>query len=196
MGHKVVEAGPAFDYERYLAAQKVIWAASTAQSLDALAGLLRRPVEESGLQQTTLAVYRHGHTLNAASLIAAIAVYDKITRVVGEFLAVHDVLVTPTCAISPELLGTYNPDRPGRSIDTVFADMAPKETFSALFNGTGSPAISLPLGWTQNGLPIGVQFVAAFGRDDLLLRLGAVLEAEYAWHHRKPSAHITQDCLN
>ncbi|RUX27624.1 amidase [Mesorhizobium sp. M7A.F.Ca.US.011.01.1.1] len=192
LGHKVVEAGPVFDYERYLAAQKVIWAASTAQSLDELAGLLRRSVEEACLQQTTLAVYRHGRTLDAASLIAALAVYDQITRTVGEFLAVHDVLVTPTCAISPELLGTHNPDRPGRDIDTVFADLAPKETFSALFNGTGSPAISLPLGWTQNGLPIGVQFVAAFGRDDLLLRLGAVLEADYAWHQRKPPTHITK----
>ncbi|RVD53446.1 amidase, partial [Mesorhizobium sp. M7A.F.Ca.ET.027.03.2.1] len=192
LGHKVVEAGPVFDYERYLAAQKVIWAASTAQSLDELAGLLRRPIDEASLQQTTLAVYRHGRTLDAASLIAALAVYDRITRTVGEFLAVHDVLVTPTCAISPELLGTYDPDRPGRDIDTVFADLAPKETFSALFNGTGSPAISLPLGWTQNGLPIGVQFVAAFGRDDLLLRLGAVLEADYAWHQRKPPTHITR----
>lgn len=192
LGHKVVEASPVFDYERYLAAQKIIWAAFTAQSLDELAGMLHRPIDASYLQQTTLAVYRHGRTLDAASLIAALAVYDQITRTVGEFLATHDVLVTPTCPITPEPLGTHDPDRPGRDIDTVFADLAPKETFSALFNGTGSPAMSLPLGWTKTGMPIGVQFVAAFGRDDLLLRLGAVLEAEYAWQRRKPPIHITK----
>jgi amidase len=190
LGHHVVEAGPRFDYAPYLEAQKVIWAAFTAQSLDELSALLSRPIDESCLQQTTLAVYRHGKTLDAASLISALAQYDQVTRIVGEFLAQHDVLVTPTCPTTPEAIGKHNPDRSGRTIDTVFDDLAPKETFSALFNGTGSPAISLPLGWSQSGLPIGVQFVAPFGREDTLLRLGAVLEAEYAWSRKRPPVHV------
>jgi len=190
LGHDVVEAGPHFDYEPFLAAQKVIWAAFTAQSLDELAAFLKRPLDESCLQQTTLACYRHGKTLDAASLIAALAEYDKVTRQVGEFMAQYDVLVTPTCPTTPEPVGTYNPDRPGRDIDTIFADLAPKETFSALFNGTGSPAMSLPLAWTPSGLPIGVQFIAPFGREDILLRLGAVLEAEYAWSTKRPPVHV------
>ena len=190
LGHHVVEAGPGFAYEPYLAAQKVIWAAFMVPSLDELAGLLQRPIDESCLQRTTLAVYRHGKTLDAASLIGALSIYDQVTRVVGEFLATYDVLVTPTCPITPELLGTHDPDRSDRTIDSVFADLAPKETFSALFNGTGSPAMSLPLAWTKAGLPIGVQFVAAFGREDLLLRLGAVLEAEYLWSRHRPPVHV------
>jgi amidase len=190
LGHHVVEAGPNFAYEPYLAAQKVIWAAFTAQSLDELAGMLRRPIDESGLQQTTLAMYRHGKSLDAASLIGALGVYDQITRAVGEFLASHDVLITPTCPITAELIGMHDPDRPGRSIDTIFEDLAPKETFSALFNGTGSPAMSLPLGRSKAGLPIGVQLIAAFGRDDLLLKLGAVLEAEYKWVRHRPPVHV------
>lgn len=190
LGHSVTEASPQFPYEPYLDAQKVIWAAFTAQSLDELAELLHRPIDDTGLQQTTLAVYRYGKTLDAARLIAALATYDQVTRTVGEFLAQFDVLVTPTSPASPETVGTYDPDRPGRTIDTVFEDLAPKETFTALFNATGQPAISLPLGATASGLPTGVQLAARFGREDLLLRLGAVLEAEYTWGRRRPSVHV------
>jgi amidase len=191
LGHTIVEASPVFAYEPYLDAQKVIWAAFTTQSLDELAGLLHRPIDETCLQQTTLAAYRHGKTLDAARLINALAVYDQVTRVIGEFLAGFDVLVTPTSPTTAEKIGTFGPDRPGRTIDTVFDDLAPKETFTALFNATGSPAMSLPLGWTASGLPIGVQLAGAFGREDVLLKLGAALEAEHGWERRRPPVHIT-----
>jgi amidase len=138
-----------------------------------------------------MAVYDYGKTLSAAQLISALAVYDQVTRKIGEFLAGFDLLVTPTCPTLPEPIGTYNPARPGTTIDTFFADLAPKETFTALFNGTGSPALSLPLGHSKQGLPIGIQFIAAFGREDLLLRLAAVLEQEYRWQKRKPPIHVS-----
>jgi len=190
LGHEVFEASPDFDYAPYLEAQKVIWGAFTTQSLDELAGFLGRKVDEKQLQSTTFAVYQYGKTLDAAQLISALALYDQVTRKIGEFLATVDVLVTPTCPTLPEPVGTYDPARPGTSIDTFFADLAPKETFSALFNGTGSPALSLPLGQSKLGLPIGIQFVAAFGREDLLLRLAAVLEQEYQWQKRRPQIHV------
>jgi amidase len=188
----VEEASPQFDYAAFLAAQKVIWAATTTPSLDELALALGKPIDESELQATTLAVYRHGRTLSAASLVTALAAYDQVTRTVGEFLAAYDILVTPTAAITPEPLGTYGPDRPGRDIDSVFEDLAPKETFTALFNGTGSPAISLPLGWTQAGLPVGVQFVAGFGREETLLRLARLLEQDYRWDRHRPGLHVSR----
>jgi amidase len=190
LGHHVVEASPDFDYAAYLEAQKVIWGAFTTQSLDELAGFLGRRIDEAQLQSTTLAVYQYGKTVSAAQLISALAVYDQVTRKVGEFLAGFDVLVTPTCPALPEPVGTHNPARPGMTVDKFFEDLAPKETFSALFNGTGSPALSLPLGQSGQGLPIGIQFVAAFGREDLLLRLAAVLEQEYRWHKRRPPIHV------
>ena len=55
------------------------------------------------------------------------------------------------------------------------------------FNVTGQPAMSLPLHWNAAGLPIGVQFVAAFGREDVLIRVGAQLEAEVRWAERRPA---------
>jgi amidase len=190
LGHEVIEASPDFDYGPYLDAQKVIWAAFTTQSLDELAGFIGRKLDEAQLQTTTLAVYRQGQTLSAAQLISALGVYDQVTRKVGEFLAGFDIMVTPTCPSLPEPVGSHDPARPDMSVDKFFEDLAPKETFSALFNGTGSPALSLPLGQSQQGLPIGIQFVAGFGREDLLLRLAAVLEQEYQWGKRRPKIHV------
>jgi amidase len=191
LGHEVAEASPDFDYAPYLDAQKVIWAAFTTQSLDELAAYLGRRIDESQLQSTTIAAYRHGKTLSAAQLISALATYDQVTRRVGEFLAGYDVLVTPTCPSLPEPIGTHNPARPGMTVDKFFEDLAPKETFSALFNGTGSPALSLPLGQSKQGLPIGIQLAAAFGREDILLRLAAVLEQDVQWQKRRPQVHVS-----
>ena len=195
LGHAVEEASPEFDYAAFLAAQKVIWAAFCAESLDGLSAMLKRPLDADHLQSTTLAVYRRGKELPATALITALDVYDRVTRQLGRFLARYDLLVTPTCPTTPEVIGTRNPDRPGIEIDDVFADLAPKETFSALFNGTGAPALSLPLGWSGTGLPIGIQFVAAFGREDLLLQIGRLLELEIGWQRHQPPVHAGRPAL-
>lgn len=191
MGHHVSEAAPKFDYETYLAAQKVIWGATTVHGVEEIARAVKRPFEPSQLQEATRAVYRYGQSLSAAALVAALATYDEITRTVGEFLADYDVLVTPTCARTPDLIGTYDPSRPGQTIDSVFDDLAPKETFTALFNATGSPALSLPLAWSAAGLPIGIQFIGRFGSEDRLLGLARILEEEHAWGRRLPPNHVT-----
>jgi Asp-tRNA(Asn)/Glu-tRNA(Gln) amidotransferase A subunit family amidase len=60
--------------------------------------------------------------------------------------------------------------------------------FTSLFNSAGNPAMSVPLGWSRGRLPIGVQFVAPFGDEATLFRLGAQLEAEQPWFDRRPPA--------
>jgi amidase len=62
----------------------------------------------------------------------------------------------------------------------------PTAAFSGIFNATGQPAISLPLYWTDDGLPVGVQLVAALGREDLLIRVAAALERARPWADRTP----------
>jgi amidase len=194
LGHHIEAASPHFDYTTFLEAQKTIWAADSAAHLPAIASHMHRELDEGTLGASVYALYRHGLTLSAAQLIDALAVYDGVTRQIGRFFEDYDLLLTPTSAILPEPIGTYDPARPGIDADGVFADLAPKETFTALFNATGQPAISLPTGRSRGGLPIGIQLVARFGREDLLLILARQLEEELSggrgiWNQGRPSVH-------
>ena len=85
---------------------------------------------------------------------------------------------------APVLLGTF--DSPPENPLAGFMRAAAFTPFTPPFNVTGQPAISLPLGWTADGLPIGVQLVAAYGREDVLLRVAAQLELEHPWANRRP----------
>ncbi len=196
-GHHVEEASPDFDYPEFLHAQKIIWAADAAADVPAMAEMVGKPLDEDVVGPSVYAVYRYGQTLHAAQLIEAFAVYDRVTRRLGRFLNGYDLLLTPTSTIIPEPIGTYNPNRPGLDIDAVFADLEPKETFTALFNATGQPAMSLPLGRSDSGLPIGMQFVATYGQDHLLLALARQFEEHLEagrgiWGQGLPGIHASR----
>ena len=98
-----------------------------------------------------------------------------------------DLLLTPTMAVPPPPLGSFDhpPDQPLLPI----AVATPMAIFTSGLNMTGQPAISLPLHWNDDGLPIGVQLVAAYGREDLLLRVSAQLEEAAPWADRRPPIH-------
>ncbi len=99
----------------------------------------------------------------------------------------HDLLVTPTILAPPPKIGAFVPD-PSKPLD-AFIRSGGLLTFTIPFNVTGQPAISLPLHWNEAGLPIGVQLIAAFGREDLLLRVAAQLERAVEWSQRRPAVH-------
>jgi amidase len=98
-----------------------------------------------------------------------------------------DLLLTPTSAAPPPPLGfvTSTPDEPFRG----FVRSGPYGAYTSPFNLSGQPAISLPLHWTADGLPIGVQLGAAYGREDLLLQVAAQLEQAAPWKDRRPPLH-------
>jgi amidase len=99
----------------------------------------------------------------------------------------HDLLVTPTIAGPPPRVGEMRPD-PAKPLD-AFMRSGALLPFTLPFNVTGQPAISLPLHMNGAGLPIGVQLVAAFGREDVLIRVAAQLEQAVNWSARRPQIH-------
>jgi amidase len=98
-----------------------------------------------------------------------------------------DLLVTPTIPEPPPPLGDFaaQPGNPFWPITRSVVEVA----YTIPFNMTGQPAISLPLHWTADGLPVGTQLVAAYGREDLLLRVAAQLERARPWADRRPRVH-------
>ena len=95
-----------------------------------------------------------------------------------------DLLLTPTLGEPPVVLGTFANDP--KTPLAPMARAAQYVPFTPAFNASGQPAISLPLHWTPDGLPVGVQLVAAYGREDVLLRVAAQLETAQPWAHRHP----------
>lgn len=187
LGHNVEEASPQLAWEAFVDANIPLWTASVA---DSALGLAQARGVEPGpdvLEAVTLASVEYGRQLTAVDLLRALKLCGAITRGVSPFFHTYDVLVTPTVAGPPPLLGYLNqndPDLDPRGwLNKLFA-LIP---FTPLFNMTGQPAISLPLGQSSEGLPIGVQLVARYGDEATLLRLAAQLEQALPWKQRRPS---------
>lgn len=181
MGYSVEEASPPLDADTFAQANTDLWSASIAHWVVDICAATGRSADSSTLEQATLAVHEHGLSLSAVDLLHAEDVFNTVNRDFGRFFTGYDLLLTPTVAQLPWPVGEHASD--GGSFtarswtDFVFAP-AP---FTAAFNCTGQPAISLPLGRSSSGLPIGIQIVAGYGREDLLLSLAAVFEETMPW---------------
>ena len=107
-----------------------------------------------------------------------------MARQFGRWWEDHDLLVTPTLGEVPPLIGELAPPP-----DDPFATQARTGRlvpFTTHFNVTGQPAVSLPLHVSRDGLPVGVQLVAGYGREDLLIQVAAQLEEAAPWGARRP----------
>ena len=114
--------------------------------------------------------------------------HARARRIAAWWAGGFDLLLTPTCAEPAPPLGQFEPT-PDNPIQGFFRS-APFSVFTSPFNVSGQPGISLPLFFRDDGLPVGVQLVAAYARDDLLIRVAAQLEEAQPWKDRRPSLHV------
>jgi amidase len=184
LGHDVEEAAPALDgtllYRSFLA----VWLSGHAWGIDGMARALGREPAAGELEPLTRALHGAGREIRASDYLLAVTALQRIAREVAGFFARYDVWVTPTLASPPVPLGSF--DRRSTDAMAVFRQASEFVPFTPLFNATGQPAVSLPLHWSASGLPIGVQFAAAFGAEATLVRLAAALEEARPWAARTP----------
>jgi amidase len=192
MGHEVAEATPVFEYEEYLRALCVIWEFGFDATLDTLAAEMGRTINEETLEPVTMSCYRCARRVRAADIVMSDSVLNKLRRTFGRFFREYDVLLTPTLAQPPEPLGKYALKRTDLDFVGYFRLCDEMNMHLPLFNVTGQPAISLPLGETNSGLPIGVQFVARFGEEATLIRLACAFEKAMPWRDRIPPMHVSR----
>jgi amidase len=189
LGLVVEEDTPSFDYEAFVGAAGIGWALGFDRLLEGHAAEMGRPLDGSTLEPVTLALYEQARRLRGRDVAWAEEALNGVRREVGRFFTRYDLLLTPTLLRPPEPLGVYSQSAPFADFDAFFRACDQAGAFLPLFNATGQPALSLPLAFSTAGMPLGMQLVAPVGREDLLLRLGYVLEEARPWRHRRPAIH-------
>jgi amidase len=186
LGHDVEPSAPdvMFD-DGFIQHFTTIIAGDTEATFRAFEMLLGRPIAEDEIEPRNAVYRRIGASLQAVDYLAARTWFGMWARQMGSWWTGHDLLLTPTLGAPPPELGWFTADGPegeGRRVVSFIP-------YTAQFNMTGQPAVTLPLHWTQGGLPVGVQLVAAYGREDLLVRVASQLEQAAPWAGRYPQVH-------
>lgn len=181
LGHEVVEASPRLDPDTLVEAMTLGTIATGAAVL-----MAPRTPDPSLMEAVSRRVLTETRALTALDVLAAVDAQHRVTRPVGLFFNRHDLLVTPTLGQLPAPHGALDYDNPDHTVRSWLRRLLEYGPFTAPFNVSGHPAISLPLGQSRSGLPIGVQFVAGYGREDVLLRVAGQLERAVPWRDRQP----------
>lgn len=206
LGHEVVELADApFDDEALAKDFLTIWFANIAHMVAEIKA--QTGCGNEGFELETLMMAAIGRTTSGVELIAALERRQDHIAGLARFHQSHDLLLTPSLATPPPRVGEFDLPRHLRLgskllLVTGAARFLPRlgmvedlieqnlgwVPYTQLANLTGRPAASLPLHWTDQGLPLGVQFVAPLGGEATLLRLAAQLEQAAPWADRRPTA--------
>jgi amidase len=190
-GHHVESAFPEALAEPVVAeVSGVVWGTGVRRDVERLGEALGQPIDPGELEPFNRAMIEQAAAVTATQYLAALEkMYAWARRVVAWWSEGFDVLVTPTTTQPPPPLGLMAPQSDLEQLSTLISALT---RFVAPFNATGQPAMSLPLHWTPDELPVGVQFVAAYGQEGVLLRLATQMEEARPWRDRVPPVHATR----
>lgn len=186
LGHSVQDSAPTamFDPE-FIQHFTMIIAADTEATMRAFETALGRPIEDDEIEPRNVLYRAVGRDAKVVDYLQSRQWLGVWARRMADWWTEFDLLVTPTVGAPPPELGWFTADGSqgeGRRVVSFIP-------YTAQFNMTGQPAVSLPLHWTPAGLPVGVQLVAPFGREDLLIRVASQLEQAAPWADRRPQIH-------
>ena len=183
LGFEVEEARPEVDASTLGRSMVAVVAAHTASVVDARELELGRKLREDELEVATWELVQTGRALRATELIAADLAFMTAAIAVARFQARYDLILSPTLATPPALLGAVALNQSAAAYGAAVGAYSP---FTAIYNQTGAPAMSVPLHWTPDGLPVGVQFAGRIGEEGLLVSVAAELERAQPWASRRP----------
>jgi Asp-tRNA(Asn)/Glu-tRNA(Gln) amidotransferase A subunit family amidase len=184
LGHHVTEAQPPIDGAALMQAFLPILATNTAKDLADRAAARGSAIDDDEIETLT-AIYRsRAASVSGLDLQNAFAVQQQIAIAVARFMDEFDVILTPTQGQPPVRLGLLSLSP--ADVSQYGRDVAAFGPFTAAANTTGQPAMSVPLAWSQGGLPIGIMFTGRYGEEATLFRLAAQLEDARPWKDRRP----------
>jgi amidase len=187
LGHIVEDATPeiTIDIEALMQAFITAFLSGVASAIDTLmqaAGIKAKP---DFFEPLTWFQYEKGRECSASEYLRSVALKQRLNREIAAFHQKYDVMLTPVLAQPPVHLGTFDireGEEPTKALDRIYAFVP----FTALQNSTGQPAMSVPLFWNNEGLPIGSHFVGRFGDEAKLFRLASQLEEARPWGNKRP----------
>lgn len=181
LGHTVEEIAPPFLPESQRAVATII-ATCAARDIDVFEQARGRPIGDDELETVTALYRKTALQATAKDLAFAELAMQRQAIATARFMEKYDIILQPVTAKAPIKLGLLtldDPQRFGREVGSF-------SPFTALYNLTGQPSMSVPLHWTKDGLPVGVMFTGRFGAEELLFQLAAQLEAAKPWADRRP----------
>jgi amidase len=176
LGHEVVEATPPWQTDEMIVHFTRIWQVGPATAgVDDLS--LLEPINRM--------LAEDARTTPSPQYVSSVMQLQQIARRVAAFWNDVDIVVTPTLALQPVPVGWTWQGADGDPY-RAFASQTLFTPFTPLVNVTGQPAMSVPLHWSDNGLPVGTQFIGREFGETTLIRLAAQLEQARPWAHRRP----------
>ena len=155
----------------------------TAAIFEWLSAVVGRPVTRHDVEPITWAIIERGRATDGIRHISDVETVRQMGRAIALDLNAYDIYLTPTLTQLPRPVGFY--DMSMSDLDAYNA-LWTDGAFTFPFNMSGQPAMSIPVGMSRSGLPIGVQAVARYGDEATILALATVLEREMPWKDRRP----------
>ncbi|RMM32722.1 Amidase [Pseudomonas coronafaciens pv. oryzae] len=193
LGHYVVPTTLPVRLPEFLDATFDIIGSHTQGYLELLGKMRGFPVAMDELEPRTRVILRERGQLPATRYISAVESMHALGRAMAGFFEDYDIVLTPTLNRAPPRLGELAFDDDSRSLQDFIALSHSYSPYTALFNATGQPAMSVPLYWTADSLPLGSHFAARFGDELTLLSLAAQLERAQPWAARRPPCSAKGD---
>ena len=183
LGHQVAEAGWPFSGEQFIEHFMTVWAAGAAGIVGTFHGQSGRDPDASVLEPWTLGLAAEFARKPASALPDALAYFDRLTADYARSFDAHDVFLSPVVRKARLPLGELATTR---EYGAQRADLIDFASYTPAQNAAGVPAMTVPLGWTPDGLPVGTQFTAGLGAEATLLALAFELEQARPWAGRRP----------
>ncbi|TMW73397.1 amidase family protein [Alteribacter natronophilus] len=209
MGHQVEEAEPDIDGIELMKQYYLMNCGEMAAAVKSLGQLTGRNPGRNDMEMESWVLAKAGERVSAADYSLSLSAWDRAAADAAEFHSVYDMYLTPATASTAPGIGELTMEKKKqealidnvesasfeRQQELIYEMFLPSLTytpFTQLANLTGQPAISLPVSVNKSGLPLGIQLLAAKGREDLLLKTAGLIEKSPLWKPADPHAVNTE----
>jgi amidase len=183
LGHKVDSTAWPFDGAAFSRGFGALWSMAALEVTKLFQALTGRAPDASQFEPLTLAMAAIAAKLSPDEIAATLKLFEAVTAAYDGWFDKYDVILSPVLLTPPVAIGEINGELP---LEVAFDRCSKYADYTAVHNVVGAPAMSVPLHWTRDGLPVGMQFAARRGQERTLFELAFELERARPWASRRP----------